>query len=153
VESLHQRCSRGDREVLASGKAVRDVLGRGVEPAQDASHPAAIVERLVRAVPARLAFDERRHRDGVPVAEAANEASLDVSERSDDEVEPGLVPERARRAVRPVERREGRVGVRAGLKASLEVVGGNESPIATSVVGSPVVAAESDRQVLERYPM
>jgi len=57
-ESFHERGSRGEREVFSSRKALWDVFGRRMEPAQDASHQAAIVSGLVRAVRARLAHDQ-----------------------------------------------------------------------------------------------
>jgi hypothetical protein len=151
LESVDELGPGGESEVISSRKAGGNVFGRSVEPAQDASHPAAVVGGLVWAPLARLACDQRGHRHGVAIIEAAKDDSLVIVEGSDDEVELGFVAQPGRRAERTVECGKGGVRVRAGLEARLQVVDGDESLHAAGVDGSPVVAAESHGQVLELW--
>jgi hypothetical protein len=93
----------------------------------------------------------RQHRHGVAIVEAANDDSLVVVERSDDEVELGFVAKPSGRAELTVECGKGCVRVRAGLEARPQVIDGDESLPDAGVDRSPVVAAESHGQVLEPW--
>ena len=136
VQSVHQRSPGGKRKVFPSREVGGDVLGRSVEASQHGSHHTAIIRPLVWPVRARLSVDERRHRHGVAIAEAADDGPVAIEERSKNKFEFGVIPQQSGRAKCSVESGEGRVGIRRRVEVRLQVVDGDETTRATSVDGA-----------------
>ena len=144
-----ERGPAGEREILTTRNAGRHPLGCGVQPGEQRPHPAPVLGALELAVLGRDPGGERLHTDRIPLVEAAQNRSAGRRERRQDELQSGLVSQRGRGAIRPVERGEDVVRAPACVPPRSQVVGAHEPSRPTCVGRLPVVAAEPDRQVVQ----
>ena len=101
-----------------------------------------------RVAVGRLRGEEREQRHRV-VVEPMREPSCPTGEGTDDELEPGRVPERGCGAAGALEDGEGGLRLVAVPRAR-QAVGRDETPCTRGVGVFPVMAAEPEWEVLER---
>ena len=126
-------------------RRIGDTVNLGDHP----HHGIAVVDRLEVAVEVPPPVNERVHRGGEAIVDAAHHGVVRSPNRGDDEVKTlvGNHPRRRQGGPQPLE--DGVWGFVGAVLLRVEIIDGDE-PTSLTVFYRPVVAAEADRHVLDR---